>query len=96
MQLAKTIAITKQNIYLETPWSTVALIMGIKRDLITLLNPFRLLGLTGSDRIGCLEVWILKRLRDCNQCGCQYAWKFEQGFRKGMYDLEHAVGIGLG
>jgi hypothetical protein len=54
------------------------------------------LGPTGGDQIGCLEIWLLKRFGDCNQCGCQYGWEFEQGFRKAVTDFETAVKIARG
>lgn len=49
-------------------------------------------GLEGCDKIGMLDLWILKRLRDCRQTG-EFVWQWEQGFRKGVQSFYEAVGI---
>ncbi len=36
----------------------------------------------GSDKIGCLETWVEKRLLDLGKRG-EFVWELEQGFRKG-------------
>ncbi|KAJ8108963.1 hypothetical protein OPT61_g7806 [Boeremia exigua] len=47
---------------------------------------------TQSDRIGMLELWILKRLKDSGYRG-GFTWLFEQGLRKGISDFYSAVSI---
>jgi hypothetical protein len=46
----------------------------------------------GGDRIGCLEIWIKKRLGESGQRG-QFGWEWEQGFRAGVRGFEEVVGI---
>lgn len=56
----------------------------------------------GADRIGFLDLWVLKRMRDegpdgvgdRDREGCEFGWEWEQGFRKGVRDFERAVGVG--
>jgi hypothetical protein len=50
------------------------------------------LGAQGGDKIGCLEVWIRKRILDAGQTG-DFVWEFEQGFRKAIADFYCALGI---
>lgn len=45
---------------------------------------------TQGDRIGMLEMWILKRLRDSGYRG-GLTWQFEHGLRKGIQDFYSAV-----
>jgi aryl-phospho-beta-D-glucosidase BglC (GH1 family) len=47
---------------------------------------------TQGDKIGMLEVWVLKRLRESG-CRGQFTWLFEQGIRKGVQDFYAAVGL---
>jgi hypothetical protein len=49
-------------------------------------------GSQGGDKIGLLEVWILKRIVDAGQTG-EFVWEFEQGFRQGVADFYATVGI---
>jgi aryl-phospho-beta-D-glucosidase BglC (GH1 family) len=37
----------------------------------------------GGDRIGCLDIWVQKRLRESGQRG-EFAWEWEHGFRAGI------------
>jgi aryl-phospho-beta-D-glucosidase BglC (GH1 family) len=45
-----------------------------------------------GDRIGMLELWVLKRIRESGYRG-GFTWLFEQGLRKGISDFYSAVGI---
>lgn len=47
---------------------------------------------TQGDRIGMLELWVLKRLRESGYRG-GFTWLFEQGLRKGVSDFYDAVSI---
>jgi aryl-phospho-beta-D-glucosidase BglC (GH1 family) len=47
---------------------------------------------SGGDKIGCLDLWVRKRVGECTSLGT-FAWEFEQGFRKGLQDFYHCVGI---
>jgi hypothetical protein len=47
---------------------------------------------TEGDRIGMLELWVLKRLRESGYRG-GFTWLFEQGLRKGVSDFYDAVSI---
>lgn len=49
-------------------------------------------GHEGADRIGMLDLWCLKRLRESGQGG-KFAWEFEQGFRQGVRDFGQCVGV---
>lgn len=49
-------------------------------------------GLEGGDRIGMLDLWCLKRLRESGQVGASFAWEWEQGFRQGVRDFYEVVG----
>jgi hypothetical protein len=46
----------------------------------------------GGDKIGCLEIWVLKRVRECGMRG-GFVWEFEQGLRAGIRDFYQVVGI---
>jgi hypothetical protein len=46
----------------------------------------------GGDKIGMLELWVLKRLRDSGQGGA-FAWEFEVGLRQGIRDFYECVGV---
>ena len=41
----------------------------------------------GADRIGLLDNWIVKRMRESGQSG-PFLWEWEHGFRRGVRDLE--------
>lgn len=45
-----------------------------------------------GDRIGMLELWVLKRIRESGYRG-GFTWLFEQGLRKGISDFYNIVGI---
>ncbi|EMD00666.1 glycoside hydrolase family 5 protein [Baudoinia panamericana UAMH 10762] len=49
-------------------------------------------GLQGGDKIGMLDLWCLKRLRESGQGG-KFVWEFEQGLRQGVRSLYEAVGV---
>ncbi|KAK5108730.1 hypothetical protein LTR62_007877 [Meristemomyces frigidus] len=49
-------------------------------------------GAAGADRIGMLEIWLLKRLRASGQGG-KFVWEWEQGFRQGVRDFYGSVGL---
>jgi aryl-phospho-beta-D-glucosidase BglC (GH1 family) len=46
----------------------------------------------GGDKIGCLDLWVRKRVSDYTNLG-SFAWEFEQGFRKGVEDFYNCAGI---
>jgi len=46
----------------------------------------------GGDKIGCLEIWVKKRLLESGHRG-GFVWEWEQGFRRGVSDLYQCVGI---
>lgn len=48
--------------------------------------------LGGGDKIGCLEIWVKKRLVECGQRG-EFVWEWEQGFRAGVGAFYGCVGI---
>ena len=47
---------------------------------------------THGDKIGMLELWVLKRIKESGYRG-GFTWLFEQGLRKGVSDFYGAVGI---
>lgn len=47
---------------------------------------------TQGDKIGMLELWVLKRVRESGYRG-GFTWLFEQGLRKGILDFYGATGI---
>ncbi|KAF1360906.1 glycoside hydrolase [Lizonia empirigonia] len=49
-------------------------------------------GGTQGDRIGMLELWVLKRIRESGYRG-GFTWLFEQGLRKGVNDFNDVVGL---
>lgn len=49
-------------------------------------------GSSGGDKIGCLEVWVKKRLLESGERG-GFAWEWEQGMRAGVAAFNQAVGI---
>lgn len=48
---------------------------------------------TGGDKIGLMDLWVLKRMRETRQGDSKFGWEFEQGFRQGIGALYEAVGI---
>ncbi|KAK5725998.1 Glucan 1,3-beta-glucosidase 3 [Elasticomyces elasticus] len=46
----------------------------------------------GGDKIGMLDLWVLKRLRESGQGG-KFMWEFEQGLRQGVKDFYSAAGV---
>ncbi|OCK74292.1 glycoside hydrolase family 5 protein [Lepidopterella palustris CBS 459.81] len=46
----------------------------------------------GADRIGCVEIWVLKRVRESGMRG-GFVWEFEQGVRQGIRDFYLVVGV---
>jgi aryl-phospho-beta-D-glucosidase BglC (GH1 family) len=49
-------------------------------------------GLEGGDKIGMLDLWCLKRLRESGQGGT-FAWEWETGFRQGVRDFYELAGV---
>ena len=49
-------------------------------------------GFQGGDKIGMLDLWVLKRIKESGQGG-KFVWEFEQGFRQGVKDFNHSVGL---
>jgi aryl-phospho-beta-D-glucosidase BglC (GH1 family) len=47
---------------------------------------------TQGDRIGMLEMWVLKRLKESGYRG-GFTWLFEQGLRTGIHDFYMSVGL---
>ncbi|QSZ29891.1 hypothetical protein DSL72_004409 [Monilinia vaccinii-corymbosi] len=51
-------------------------------------------GRGGADKIGCLEIWIKKRMIESGERG-EFLWEWEQGFRWGVEIFESCVEINL-
>lgn len=49
-------------------------------------------GQRGADKIGMLDLWTLKRLRESGQGG-PFVWEYEQGLRQGIKDFYTCVGV---
>lgn len=49
-------------------------------------------GRRGGDKIGMLDLWILKRLRESCQDG-DFVWEWEHGFRQGVKAFYEAAGV---
>lgn len=49
-------------------------------------------GLQGGDKIGMLDLWVLKRLRESGHGG-KFVWEWEQGFRQGVKAFDEGVGV---
>jgi hypothetical protein len=49
-------------------------------------------GRDGGDKIGMLDLWCLKRLRESGQSG-SFVWEFEPGLRQGIRDFWECVGV---
>ena len=49
----------------------------------------------GGDRIGLLDLWVLKRMRESRRwkASDEKGWEWEQGFRKGVHDFEETTGL---
>jgi hypothetical protein len=47
---------------------------------------------TQGDKIGMLEMWVMKRLRESGYRG-GFTWMFEQGLRRGVQDFYSAAGL---
>lgn len=47
----------------------------------------------GADKIGMLELWLLRRMRQAGMGGERFAWEWEAGFRKAVGDSEDAVAV---
>jgi len=47
----------------------------------------------GADKIGNLELWILKRLGQAGMGGERFAWEWEAGFRKAVGGFDDAVAV---
>jgi len=45
-----------------------------------------------GNKIGNLELWVLKRIRESGFRG-EFVWEFEKGVRRGIKDFEAMVGI---
>jgi aryl-phospho-beta-D-glucosidase BglC (GH1 family) len=46
----------------------------------------------GGDKIGCMDIWVKKRLLESGQRG-EFVWEWEQGFRAGVGAFYQCVGI---
>ena len=46
----------------------------------------------GGDKIGMLDLWVLKRIVESGQAG-KLLWEFEQGFRQGVRDFYEVAGV---
>lgn len=46
----------------------------------------------GGDKIGCLEIWVKKRLLEAGHKG-EFVWEWEQGFRAGVASFYECAGI---
>lgn len=46
----------------------------------------------GIDKIGCLEIWVKKRILESGQRG-EFTWEWEQGLRAGISAFYQCVGI---
>ena len=44
-------------------------------------------------RLGMLDLWCLKRLRESGQAGAAFVWEWEQGLRQGVRDLYECAGV---
>ncbi|OKL60608.1 hypothetical protein UA08_04182 [Talaromyces atroroseus] len=45
----------------------------------------------GGDKIGALELWILKRIVECGRLDSSSAWEWEHGYRRAVKDFENVV-----
>jgi aryl-phospho-beta-D-glucosidase BglC (GH1 family) len=46
----------------------------------------------GADTIGCLDLWVRKRLGECGMTG-HFVWEFETGLRRGVADFYDCAGL---
>lgn len=49
-------------------------------------------GAEGGDKVGCLEIWVKKRLLDSGERG-PFAWEWKQGVRAATAGFYKEVGI---
>jgi aryl-phospho-beta-D-glucosidase BglC (GH1 family) len=61
-------------------------------DAMTFFGQRSQLEIDGGDKIGMLDLWVLKRLRESGQGG-KFVWEFEQGLRQGVRDFYECVGV---
>jgi aryl-phospho-beta-D-glucosidase BglC (GH1 family) len=47
----------------------------------------------GADRIGALDLWLLRRILETGNAGTKFAWEWEQGYRRAVKDWYSLVGI---
>lgn len=50
-------------------------------------------GWSGGDRVGMLDLWCLKRLRESKMGGEEFAWEWETGLRQGVRDFYELAGV---
>ena len=50
-------------------------------------------GLCGGDKIGAMDLWALKRLRESGNGTAKFGWEFEVGLRQGVRDFQESAGI---
>ena len=53
-------------------------------------------GLVGADKIGALDLWVLKRMKEqrvARRDECPFGWEWEQGFRAGVRAFEECVSV---
>lgn len=46
----------------------------------------------GADTIGCLDLWVRKRLGECGMTG-HFVWEYETGLRRGVADFYECAGL---
>lgn len=49
--------------------------------------------LAGGDKIGAMDLWCLKRLRETGNGVAGFGWEFEVGLRQGVRDLVESAGV---
>lgn len=50
-------------------------------------------GLQGGDKVGAMDLWVLKRLRESGSGVVQFGWEFELGLRQGIRDFGESAGV---
>ena len=70
----------------EIGWNDAAAFFGARKDQLFSCGGW------GGDKIGCMDVWVRKRINDAEQSG-GFVWEFEQGYRKGNGDFYQAAQI---
>jgi hypothetical protein len=67
-----------------------------KQDRVPVVAAADTRGPDGGDKIGALDLWVLKRMRE-EKCAdrdtCKLGWEWEHGFRRGLQDFYAAVGV---